>query len=233
MTPLGAARRIGDHADRRIGGNRSNRGGERATLFTKLRHQHREKVFGEGRCMPLDRNAKAPIKTLARARTEKGKHYGIISAKFLAVLDALLWGFHNCHNGRCFPSYETIAERADCARSTVYEAIHALERAGILTWVNRIVRIRKWGPDLLLVGRRTAGVSSGPATPMPSSIRNLLSPKFQTGTAGQELALEMPRVRKPQSDPTNSLHQALSRLGRALKEDKEPRLSGAAKGYPM
>jgi hypothetical protein len=148
MTPLGAARRIGDHADRRIGGNRSNRGGERATLFTKLRHQHREKVFGEGRCMPLDRNAKAPIKTLARARTEKGKHYGIISAKFLAVLDALLWGFHNCHNGRCFPSYETIAERADCARSTVYEAIHALERAGILTWVNRIVRIRKWGPDL-------------------------------------------------------------------------------------
>jgi hypothetical protein len=53
---------------------------------------------------------------LARARTEKGKHYGIISAKFLAVLDALLWGFHNCHNGRCFPSYETIAERADWAQ---------------------------------------------------------------------------------------------------------------------
>jgi hypothetical protein len=47
-----------------------------------------------------------------------------------------------------FPSYESIAEQADCARSTVYEAINALERIGILTWVNRIARIREWGPDL-------------------------------------------------------------------------------------
>jgi len=41
----------------------------------------------------LDRNAKARITMLARAlsrRTEKGKHYGVITAKFCAVLDALL-----------------------------------------------------------------------------------------------------------------------------------------------
>jgi hypothetical protein len=53
----------------------------------------REKVFGEGRLLPLDRNAKARIMVLARAltrRTEKGRHYGVISAKFLAVLNALL-----------------------------------------------------------------------------------------------------------------------------------------------
>ena len=109
----------------------------------RLKHQRREKMFGEGRLMPLDRNAKARIMTLAHAlmrRTDKGKHYGIVSAKFLAVLNALLWGFHNAASGRCFPSYERIAERADCARSTVYEAINALERAGILTWVNRIAR---------------------------------------------------------------------------------------------
>jgi DNA-binding GntR family transcriptional regulator len=49
------------------------------------------------------------------------------------VLQALLWGFHNAATGRCFPSYETIAEQAACARSTVYEAINALERAGILS----------------------------------------------------------------------------------------------------
>jgi hypothetical protein len=55
----------------------------------------------------LDRNAKARITMLARAlsrRTEKGKHYGVITAKFCAVLDALLWGFHNAATGRCFPS---------------------------------------------------------------------------------------------------------------------------------
>ena len=66
---------------------------------------------------------------LARAlsrRTEKGKAYGAVTAKALAVLEALLWGFHNARSGLCFPSYETIAERAGCARSTVAEASRRL-----------------------------------------------------------------------------------------------------------
>jgi DNA-binding FadR family transcriptional regulator len=78
-------------------------------------------------------------------RTEKGKHYGELTDKFIRVLTALLWVFHNSASGRCFPSYERIMERADCARSTVYEAIIALERAGILTWMNRLVRVREPG----------------------------------------------------------------------------------------
>ena len=48
------------------------------------------------------------------------------------MLEALLWGFHNAKSGLCFPCYETIAEAADCARSTVAEALKALEDAGIL-----------------------------------------------------------------------------------------------------
>ena len=108
-----------------------------------------EKVFGSGRPVPLDRNAKARIVHLARAlmrRTEQGKHYGQITAKAFAVLQALLWGFHNAKSGRCFPSYEKVAEAAGCARSTVYEAIKALEDAGLLTWVNRLCRVRQWAP---------------------------------------------------------------------------------------
>ena len=58
------------------------------------------------------------------------------------MLEALLWGFHNARSGVCFPSYETIAEAAGCARSTVAEAIKALEDAGILSWVQRIKRVR-------------------------------------------------------------------------------------------
>lgn len=111
----------------------------------------REKVFGPGRRVPLDRNAKVRIMTRARAlmrRTEAGKHYGAITAKALAVLEALLWGFHNAHTGACFPAYEAIADRAGCARSTVYEAIGALEAAGLLTWTNRIVRVRDHVRDL-------------------------------------------------------------------------------------
>src|SRR5271165_7418018 len=100
-----------------------------ATLPCHLRPR-REKVFGDGRPRPVDRNAKARIMTFARAltrRTEKGKHYGQLTAKFLDVLEALLWHFHNARSGLCFPSYATIADRARCAPSTVGEAIKALE----------------------------------------------------------------------------------------------------------
>jgi Helix-turn-helix domain len=77
-----------------------------------------------------------------------GKHKGPITRDFLDVLHALLWGFHNSRDGRCFPSYETIAERAECARSTVAEALKALEWAGVLTWQHRITRIRERCTDL-------------------------------------------------------------------------------------
>src|SRR6185503_18028140 len=62
--------------------------------------------------------------------------------------EALLWGFHNSRDGRCFPSYETIAAKADCARSTVAEALKALEWAGVLTWQHRIARIQVRERDL-------------------------------------------------------------------------------------
>ena len=86
-----------------------------------------------------------------------------------------LWGFHNASSGRCFPSYERIAEKADCARSTVYEAIRALEDAGILTWANRIARSASGGPTYS-AGRRTGGASSARATPTRSSIRRRKRP---------------------------------------------------------
>jgi len=179
--------------------------------------RRREKLFGEGRLLPLDRNAKARITVFARAltrRTEEGKHYGVLTAKFLAVLHALLWGFHNCQSGRCFPSYEGIAERADCTRSTVYEAINALERAGILTWVNRIVRIREWGPDLF--GRaqnrwrviRTSNAYTF-VDPQPQARPPVFSKsEFPTGTADPEFKKEAPTL----LDPDNPLHRALMRL---------------------
>src|SRR5262245_25616815 len=103
---------------------------------TTAHAQRREKIYGEGKPVPLDRNAKYRIQALARALshpTAKGQHYGELTDKFLAVLNALLWGFHNAVTGRCFPSYEKIAERAHCCVATVYSAITALEKAGILT----------------------------------------------------------------------------------------------------
>ena len=102
----------------------------------------REKVFGPGRGFALDRNAKARIMVYARVWSAKhrrpGQHRGPLTRAFMEVLEALLWGFHNSRDGRCFPSYESIAAKAQCNRDTVYEAIKALELADVLTWVNRI-----------------------------------------------------------------------------------------------
>ena len=114
--------------------------------------RRREKIFGQGRGIPLDRNAKARIMVYARAWSARhrrpGQHRGPLTRATLEVLEALLWGFHNSRDGRCFPSYETIALRAQCCRDTVYEAIRALEAAEILTWVNRLIRVQYRELDL-------------------------------------------------------------------------------------
>jgi hypothetical protein len=193
---------------------------------TQICVRRRQKMFGDGLCLPLDRNAKARIMTLARALmhpTEKGKHYGLLTAKFVMVLEALLWGFHNAGTGRCFPSYETLAEKARCNRDTVYEAIHALEKAGILTWVNRIVRIREWGESLF--GRaqnrwrviRTSNAyvfrDPNPVVQQPNSSKS----EITTGTEDQEFKLLLPAPAKREFDPDNPLHRALSRLGGAVR----------------
>ena len=156
--------------------------------------RRREKMFGLGRPRALDRNAKVRIMHWARClsrRTEKGRAYGIVTAKAVAVLEALLWVFHNNRSGLCFPSYETIAEAAHCARSTVAEALNALEVAGVLSWVNRIKRIREPCPDLLgdngwrwrvlRTSNSYAFTDPSPAADRPNSSKS----EKPTGTANQ------------------------------------------------
>jgi hypothetical protein len=41
-------------------------------------------------------------------------------------------GFHNSRSGYCFPSYQAIAAKAGCARSSLAEALKVLEWAGVL-----------------------------------------------------------------------------------------------------
>jgi hypothetical protein len=184
-----------------------------AATRTGARSRPRDKVFGIGRCIPLDRNAKARIAWKARAlmrRDARGRHYGAVSAKAYAVLCALLWGFHNSRDGRCFPSLERIAARADCARSTVALALRALELAGILTWQNRIVRTRErvdglFGP---LSAWRWRIVRTSNAYQMhdPQPCKS----DFQTETQSQV------QQRKSQAMKESNLAAALHNLGRAI-----------------
>jgi helix-turn-helix protein len=112
----------------------------------------RAKVFGPAPGVPLDRNAKARIIVFVKAYNarmkQEGQHTGPITRAFMDVLRALLYAFHNSKDGRCFPSYERIAARANCCRATVYEAIRALETAGVLSWVHRLTKIRVPERDL-------------------------------------------------------------------------------------
>ena len=117
-----------------------------------MRLARRDKVFGPGPRVPLDREAKVRVMAYAKAWNARhrlpGQHRGPLTRATGEVLEALLWGFHNAASGACFPSYEAIAAKAECCRDTVCEAIKALAFAGVLTWVNRIVRERVRERDL-------------------------------------------------------------------------------------
>ena len=193
--------------------------------------RRREKVFGDGRPQPLDREAKLRIMTRARAlkqRTEKGKHYGLLTAKCLDVLEALLWSFHNARSGLCFPSLEKIAEKAKVARSTVSVAIKALEDAGLLSWVNRIVRVKDSALDLFghWVNRwRVLRTSNGYQFADPLAARGHNSAGIRAHSskseipAGNTIQNSIPSIVPPALpvlDPQTPLGAALLRFGRTL-----------------
>ena len=184
----------------------------------------REKVFGAGRPLPLDRNAKHRIITKARAltrRTAKGKHYGELTAKCLAVLEALLWTFHNAKSGLCFPSYVRIAEAAGCCEATAKKAVKALERCGLLSWVNRLRRVREYVDGLFgaAAGRtRVIRTSNGyrftDPRPQQAPENWAFSSKasFKPETSNQDLFYPTKQAEAPPS----SLEIALARLGQAI-----------------
>jgi hypothetical protein len=188
-----------------------------------MRSRRREKVFGPGRAMPLDRNAKARIAAYARAwsarNRQPGQHKGPITRAFLDVLTALLWGFHNSRSGACFPSYERIAEKAECSRTTVYEALRVLEWAGVLTWQHRITRIRERCRDLF--GRdgwrwRVIRTSNAYMFQDPqAALSGGFASKFENRprTRYQDVLDPVPAA---VIDPTSPLERALVRFGAAL-----------------
>jgi hypothetical protein len=195
---------------------------ETPVLGLRRASQRREKVFGLGRPRALDRNAKVRIMHWARClsrRTEKGRAYGVVTAKALAVLEALLWAFHNARSGLCFPSYETIAVAAHCARSTVAEALKALEDAGVLSWVHRIKRVRVACPDLFggdgsrVVPQRTSNAYHFADPGTPAGRPNSPESEKQTGTATQGFFSSLKAASGGERPPPSAGKEALRKEG--------------------
>jgi hypothetical protein len=69
---------------------------------------------------------------------EEGRHYGPITAKAYAIFTALLLQFHNCRDGRCFPSYKRLAGATGCCERTTAPALLPLRRrdslASVIDW---------------------------------------------------------------------------------------------------
>jgi hypothetical protein len=199
----------------------------------------REKVFGPGRAVPLDRNAKVRVQAYAKAwgarHALSGQHRGPITRAFLEVLEALLWGFHNSRDGRCFPSYEAIAAKAECARSTVAEALKVLELARVLTWQHRIARIRvcernlfgQWANRWRVIRTSNAYVFRDPLE-RPAGVSASKS-ENRIGTQNQELT----STSVPALAPESALARALESLSTSLGTGKEARLLRTRGGRPV
>ena len=103
------------------------------------RPKRREKHFTDGRQAPIDRTDRARVMALADAARRRGE----ITYYAVEILRALLHRFANLKDGRCFPSYERIAEAVGCCERTVGRCLQALEAVQLVTWVNRIARVRE------------------------------------------------------------------------------------------
>jgi hypothetical protein len=136
-------------------------------------------------------------------------------------LEALLWGFHNSRSGCCFPSYEAIAAKADCARSTVGEALKALEWAGVLTWQNRITRalvrqrdlFGRWSNRWTVIRTSNAYAFRDPQLQL-TSVPTAQS-ENPAGTQSQDV---LDLIQAPAPDHDNPLERALARFGAAIAE---------------
>lgn len=169
----------------------------------------RAKVFGFGNGRPLTSAMKNILTAEARRmtrRTERGKHYGLITGKFLGVFRTLIWKFHNCITGWCFPSYEAIAEEAGCHRDTVHQAIVALESAGLLTWDHRIRREH----------HRILRTSNGYRFKVPPHLQ-IAKSEIPSRTADQAVLPLRPATPLAPTPHDPELMAALDRLGAARK----------------
>jgi len=99
-----------------------------------------EKQFGTTFGPPLERGDKARCIVNLRAQINRrgGVPYG-----WIAIYEVLLFKIYNPLTGQCFPSHETIAEKAECSVSTVQRALKWARQNGLIFWSHGLVR-RGW-----------------------------------------------------------------------------------------
>ena len=136
----------------------------------------------------LDRNARARLmfqaEALDRRTHQPGRHGGVLKRTGLAVLKALVFGFHNVATGRCDPGYDALARLAGVARSTVAVALKRLEGAGLIIRTRRQVGVVRLTNAYAFKASETAWSGSRPQT----TTKPLEQPKTaKTGPVGERV----------------------------------------------
>jgi hypothetical protein len=108
---------------------------------------HRGSLFLEPPPNCTDRNFLARMMFVANmierktwACRKKGKHGGTLGRSALELLRVLLYVVKK-HNGRLYPSYDTLALLARMSRATVVKAMKVLVAMGFITLHRRIMRV--------------------------------------------------------------------------------------------
>lgn len=186
----------------------------------RRRNRPRERLRSFGPVTPLTTTEKRLI--LAHGRDLRHKQAKLktknrLTALHLDVLHAVLFLFHNCHTGLCFPSHRRIADEAHCHPSTVKRALDVLEAHGLLSWVNRYGHTAE--PSTTPLGlpgrhRRVVRVSNSynfrKAAPLTKAHRELGTPHQQT----------IPYDKQEQSTPiacSTELQASLDRWFKGIK----------------
>jgi DNA-binding transcriptional ArsR family regulator len=153
----------------------------------------------------MDRNARARLIYLAEALDRRtcrpGQHGGVLKRTGLAVLKALVFGFHNVATGRCDPGYDALARLAGVARSTVAVALARLEEAELIVRTRRQSGMIRWTNAYAFKASETAWSESRPQT----TTRPIEQPKIAKT--------------KPASDRVRALLGILERRERRLGLD--------------
>ena len=134
----------------------------------------------------IDRNERARIMFRAEALDRRthapGQHGGVLKRTGLAVLKALLFGFHTAVPGRCDPGYDALARVAGVARSTVAVALARLEAAGLVGRTRRQAGAVRFTNAYAFTAGETAWSESRP----PTTTKPVEQPKTaRTGPAGE------------------------------------------------
>jgi len=166
----------------------------------------RPKQFGTSYGKPLSREERNAIFFGAVSVLRSS---GLATQAIYNVLRVMLYDFLNLKTGECFPSHARIAQKCDCSRDTVIEALKILADLKIVDWSHRSRRACING---FLRPQRTSNVYRFFAW-FAAKVKAAYKSEIPTGTNFETLSLSG-------LDP--EVAAALLSLGRTLSEKEPP-----------